>query len=84
MPTAVRQETDERGKQCAQNVHHNLLLHQRRTIKFIKSNPNLIVVQNEKGLGPGEIEPPEYFLFSIKDHLGNAQTYKRLIPAAAE
>ena len=42
-----------------------------------------MVVQTDKGLGPGEIEPPEYSRFSIKYHLVNAQTYHRLIPAAA-
>ena len=38
-------------------VHHNLLLHQRRTIGLIKTNPKLMVVQTEKGLGPEDIEP---------------------------
>ena len=42
-----------------------------------------MVVQTDKGLGPGEIDPPEYFRYAIKDHLGNAYTYQRLIPAAA-
>ena len=42
-----------------------------------------MVVQTDKGLGPGEIDPQEYFLFTIKDNLGNAYTYQHLIPAAA-
>ena len=42
-----------------------------------------MVVQTDKGLGPGAIEPPEYFRLSIKYHLINAQTYQRLTPAAA-
>ena len=41
-------------------VRHNLLPHQRRTIGLIKSNPSLMVVQTDKGLGPGAIEPREY------------------------
>ena len=40
-------------------------------------------VQTEKGLGPGEIDPQDYSRFPIKNHLGNAQTYQCLIPAAA-
>ena len=65
-------------------IHHNLLLHQRRTIGFIKKNPKLMVVQTDKGLGPVEIEPREYFQFASKDHLGYTRTYQRLVPAAAE
>ena len=33
-------------------VQHNLLRHQRQTIGLIKSNPKLMVVQTDKGLGP--------------------------------
>ena len=40
-------------------------------------------VQTNKGLGPGAMDPLEYFRFAIKDHLRNAQTYQLLIPAAA-
>ena len=43
-----------------------------------------MVVPADKGLGPGSIEPTEYSRFSIKYHLGNSQTYQRLIPAVAE
>ena len=64
-------------------IRHNLLPHQRQTIRFIKKNPNLMVVQTKKGLGPGSIDSPEYFWFAIKDHIGNAQTYQHLSPAAA-
>ena len=42
-----------------------------------------MVVQTDKVLILGAIDPPEYFRFSIKYHIGNAQTYQRLIPAAA-
>ena len=47
-------------KFCFRPVCHNLLPHQRRTIGYIKSNPSLMVVQTDKGLGPGAIEPREY------------------------
>ena len=40
-------------------VHQNILLYQLRTIGFIKKNPKLMVVQTEKVLGPGAIEPRE-------------------------
>ena len=39
----------------------NILLHQLRTVGFIKKNPKLIMVQTEKGLGPRVIELREYF-----------------------
>ena len=42
-----------------------------------------MVVKTGKSLNPGAIKPKEYFRFSIKYHLRNAQTYQRLIPAAA-
>ena len=61
---------------------HNLLPHQRRTIGYIKSNPSLVVVQTNKGLGPGAIEPREYIQYAIRDHLGDKRTYQLLTPAA--
>ena len=64
-------------------IRHNLLPHQRWTIGFIKSNPNLMVVQTDKCLGLGEINPPEYLRFDIKDHLGYSQVCQCLVPAAA-
>ena len=64
-------------------IRHNLFLHQLWTIGFIKKNPHLMVVQIDKCIGPGAIDPKEYFQFSIKDHLGDAREYQRLIPAAA-
>ena len=42
-----------------------------------------MVVQTDKGLDPGEIEPKEYFRFAIKDNIVDARTYQRLIPVAA-
>ena len=48
-------------KFCFRPVCHNLLPYQRRTIGSIKKNPKLMVVQTEKGLGPRDIEPREYF-----------------------
>ena len=42
-----------------------------------------MVVQTQKGIGLGAIDPLEYFRFSVIDHLGNAQAYQRLIPEAA-
>ena len=42
-----------------------------------------MVVQTYKGLGPGAIEPKEYFRFFKKYHLRDTQIYRRLTPAAA-
>ena len=42
-----------------------------------------MVVQTEKILGPGAIEPREYFQYATRDHLGDTRTYQRLTPAAA-
>ena len=50
-------------------IRHNLLPHQCWTISFIKNNPKLMVVQTDKGLGLGAIDPKEYFQFAIKYHL---------------
>ena len=63
-------------------VRHNLLPHQRRTIGYIKSNSSLVVVQTDKGLGPGAIEPREYIRYATRDHLGDKRTYQRLTPVA--
>ena len=42
-----------------------------------------MVVQTDKGLGPGAIKPRECFRFATRDHLGDTQMYQRLSPAAA-
>ena len=42
-----------------------------------------MVVQTDKGLGPGAIEPREYVRYATRDHLGDTQTYQHLTPAAA-
>ena len=41
-----------------------------------------MVVQTDKGLGPGAIEPREYFQYATRDHLGDTRTYQGLSPAA--
>ena len=63
-------------------AQHNLLPHQRQTIGLIKSNPKLMVVQTDKGLGLGEIEPMEYVRYATRDHLGDTHTYQHLSPVA--
>ena len=42
-----------------------------------------MVVQTDKVLGPGAIEPREYVHYATRDHLGDTRTYQRLTPAAA-
>ena len=42
-----------------------------------------MVVQTDKGLGPGAIKPPEYVQYATSDHLGDTRRYQRLTPAAA-
>ena len=64
-------------------VRHNLLPHQPQTIGYIKSNASLMVVQTDKGLGPGAIEPHEYVRNATRDHLGDKRKYQRLSPASA-
>ena len=70
-------------KFCFRPVHHNLLPHQRQTIGYIKSNPSLMVIQTDKGLGPGAIDPRESVRYATRDHLGVMRTYQCLTPAAA-
>ena len=63
-------------------VRHNLLPHQRQTIGYIKSNTSLMVVQTDKGLGLGAIDPREYIRYATRDHLWDKRTYQRLTPKA--
>ena len=42
-----------------------------------------MVIQTEKGLGLGEIEPREYVHYTTRDHLGDTQMYQLLTPAAS-
>ena len=42
-----------------------------------------MVVQTDRGLGPGAIEPREYIHYATRDHLGDTRTYQCLTPAAA-
>ena len=70
-------------KFCFRPVRHNLLPHQRQTICHMKSNPKLMVVQNDKGPGPGAIEPREFVRNATRDHRGDTRTYQCLTPAAA-
>ena len=70
-------------KFCFRPVRHNLLPKQRRPIGYIKSNPSLMVIQIDKGLGPRAIEPREYVHYATRDHIGDNWTYQRLTPAAA-
>ena len=42
-----------------------------------------MLVQTVKGLGPGFIEPREYFRYDTRYHLGDTHTYQFLSPAAA-
>ena len=42
-----------------------------------------MVVQTDKGLGPGTIEPREYIRYATRDHLGDKRTYQLLTPASA-
>ena len=42
-----------------------------------------MVVHTDKSLGPGAIEPREYFRFATRDHHGDTRTYQRLNTAAA-
>ena len=42
-----------------------------------------MLLQTNKGLGPGAIEPREYVRYATRDQLGDTRTYQRLTPAAA-
>ena len=42
-----------------------------------------MVVQTDKGLGLGAIEPREYVRYATRDHHGDTRTYQRLSLAAA-
>ena len=42
-----------------------------------------MVVQTDKGLGLGAIDPREYFRYATRDYLGDTWTYQSLSLAAA-
>ena len=42
-----------------------------------------MVVQTDKGLGPGAIKPREYIRYATRDHLGDKRKDQRLTPVAA-
>ena len=48
----------------------------------MKLNPELMVIQTDKGLGPGEIDWRENICYATRDHLRGTQTYQPLSPAA--
>jgi hypothetical protein len=58
----------------------NLLPHQRRALSWLRQQKSLLVVQCDKNLGPAVIERTEYIKFAFKDHLDDADTYKRIYP----
>lgn len=58
----------------------NLLPHQRRALSWLRQQQSLLVVQCDKNLGPAVIERTEYIRFAFKDHLDDANTYKRIYP----
>ena len=41
-----------------------------------------MVVQTNKGLGPGAIEPRDYVRYATRDHVWDTRTFQRLTPAA--
>ena len=41
-----------------------------------------MLVQTNNGIGPGTIEPREYFRCATRDHLGDTRTYQHLRPVA--
>lgn len=63
-----------RVKKC----QSNLTLQQERAMKWLKDNPNIIVFNADKNLGPITMDRDEYIFLAHRDHLRNTTAYKRL------
>ena len=58
----------------------NLTLQQKRAMKWLQDNPNVIVFNADKNLGPITMDRDEYIFLAHRDHLSNTTAYKRLTP----
>jgi hypothetical protein len=61
----------------------NLSSLQHRQIKTIRNDPRFIICLTDKNLGPAILERQQYIHRVHHDHLGHADTYKRLSKAEA-
>ena len=62
----------------------NLLPHQRRALQHLRAQRDFLVINCDKNLGPAIIERDEYIKLVIRDHLSDADTYRRLSPVEAD
>ena len=61
----------------------NLLPNQRRALRYLRQNKDLLVVPCDKNLGPALIERDEYIKMAWRDHFRDRKTYRRLTEASA-
>jgi hypothetical protein len=64
--------------------YNNLTILPRRGLLFLQSNPQYLVVQCDKNLGPCVIDRDRYIMFAYRDHLSDHTTYDRLTPEEAD
>jgi hypothetical protein len=61
----------------------NLLWHRRYALASLQSNPDLMIVQCDKNLGPAIIERRTYISRALDDHLSDNTNYRQLTEAQA-
>lgn len=66
-------------RQCiSHSLPPNLSRIQRRGLKFLQRNPEYLVVQCDKNLGPCVLDLDRYVKYAFRDHLSDGATYQRL------
>ncbi|MCP4745959.1 MAG: hypothetical protein GY874_07435 [Desulfobacteraceae bacterium] len=70
--------------QKSRKCQSNLLPTQLAALKWLEDNPQLIVFNADKNLGPCIIERERYLDLALRDHLGDKNTYRQLNEAEAK
>jgi hypothetical protein len=61
----------------------NLLIHQKKSLNYLRNQQDSLVVQCDKKLGRTTIERDEYIKLAFRDHLNDTMTYCWLSPIDA-
>ena len=82
-PNCLLDRFDNFSKGIRANFHvstasHNLPLHHRNALDYLRSNKDNIVIRCDKNLGPALIERDKYIRLILRDHLQDTHTYTRL------
>jgi hypothetical protein len=61
----------------------NLLPHQHQALQYLRDQPDFLIVQCDKNLGPAIIEKEKYIELAFRDHFNDTETYRHLSPSEA-